>query len=173
MYNDANERVEDVEVGGPVGLKDRLRNFFGIGAPLQDDPEPAAPEEPEPVRESPAPYRPLHTTEVAPPMTPRNTTTFRVATVRESSIAITPANSFAHAQKVADRLKEGEPQIVNLDGASSEVAVRLIDFLNGITYALNGAVERISERAYLFTPAGMQINADKPEEPAKSPFDRI
>lgn len=172
MNEDAYDQEEYVPRAA-VGIKDRLRSFFGIGGvPVADEPE-VVYEEPEPVRERIVSRSPLATTEVAPAMTPRNTTTFRVSPVREASIAILPASSFAHAQKAADRLKQGEAQIVNLEGTSPEIAARLIDFLNGVTYALGGAVERVSEGAYLFTPESVQINADKPEEQPKSPFDRV
>ena len=105
-------------------------------------------------------------------MTTRNTT-YRLSTVRDGSITIMPAGSFADVQKAADRLKQGEPQILNLEKTPPEVAERLIDFLNGVTYALDGYVEKIAEGAYLFTPANVMIHADKPGETPKPFFDRL
>ena len=84
--------------------------------------------------------------------------TFRVATGRETQITVTPVATFADVQKTADRLKGGEAQIINLEKTAPDVAERLIDFLNGVTYALDGYVERIAEGAYLFTPAHIRIN---------------
>jgi cell division inhibitor SepF len=104
---------------------------------------------------------------------PRRTDTFRIAAIR-GSIALTTIANFADTQKVADRLKAGEPQIVNLERTDSDVAERLIDFLNGVTYALDGCVEKISEGAYLFTPQHIAINANGPEPPQPKPyFDRL
>ena len=60
--------------------------------------------------------------------------------------------SFENAQMAADGLKEGSQQIVNLEKAAPEVCTRVIDFLNGVTYALDGYVERVGEKVYLFTP---------------------
>jgi len=100
--------------------------------------------------------------------------TFRIAHAREGSITVMPVSSFADIQKAADRLKAGEPQIVNLEKTPPEVAERLIDFLNGVTYALDGFVEKVAEGAYLFTPSHIAIQTDGPEPPAPKPFfDRV
>lgn len=99
--------------------------------------------------------------------------TFRIAAIK-GSIALTTVSNFTDTQKVADRLKAGEPQIVNLEKTDSEVAERLIDFLNGVTYALDGFVEKVSEGAYLFTPQHIAINASNPDPPQPKPyFDRL
>jgi len=68
--------------------------------------------------------------------------------------------SLDNAQEAADGLKEGHQQIVNLEKASPEICGRVIDFLNGVTYALNGYVEKIGDRVYLFTPANYQIDVE-------------
>ncbi|MFM7323248.1 MAG: cell division protein SepF [Armatimonadota bacterium] len=87
----------------------------------------------------------------------------RVTTVSQTSITVMPASSFGDAQKAADRLKNGEPQIVNFEKTSHESSERLLDFLNGITYALDGYVEKVGDRVYLFTPSNVAIRADTPE----------
>ncbi len=98
---------------------------------------------------------------------------FRVAPARESSISVSAITNFGETQKVADRLKNGEPQIVNLERTPPEVAERLIDFLNGVTYAMDGYVEKVSENAYLFTPSHVVIHAEGPEPQPKPFFDRL
>ncbi len=105
------------------------------------------------------------------------TNTFHIASARESSISVMPVANFADVQKAADRLKAGEPQIINLEKTDANSAERLIDFLNGVTYALDGSVEKIAEGAYLFTPSHISINAEGGPEVAasrsKTFFDRI
>jgi cell division inhibitor SepF len=110
-------------------------------------------------------------------LTPTHTTeqrhTFRIAQIR-GSISLTQVANFTDTQKVADRLKSGEPQIVNLEKTEPATAERLIDFLNGVTYALDGCVEKVSDGAYLFTPAHIAIRADGPEPAQPKPyFDRL
>lgn len=102
--------------------------------------------------------------------------TFRIASAREGSITVMPVATFADVQKAADRLKAGEPQIINLEKTEADIAERLVDFLNGVTYALDGYVEKVSEGAYLFTPSHIAIHADGPEAApprARTFFDRI
>ena len=176
MYN-AYEREDEQEepVGG--GFKDRLKSLFGLRPPAVELEEEEGFEDPEPITArrttratTPAP---AGATPAATTMTTRNPTTYRLSSVRDGSINIMPAASFADVQKAADRLKQGEPQILNLEKTPPEVAERLIDFLNGVTYALDGYVEKVAEGAYLFTPANVMIHADKPGEQPKPFFDRL
>ena len=101
--------------------------------------------------------------------TAATTPTFRLATVRDSAITIMPAATFDDMQRAADRLKRGEPQIINLETTPPDMAERLIDFLNGVTYALDGCVEKVAEGAYLFTPANIAIRSDSAETHASTP----
>ena len=94
--------------------------------------------------------------------------TFRVAAIK-GSITLTRVSNFDETQEVADRLKGGEPQVVTLEGTPAEVSERLIDFLNGVTYALDGFVEKIAENAYIFTPSHIALHSEKSDEPVVTP----
>jgi cell division inhibitor SepF len=59
---------------------------------------------------------------------------------------------FDSAQEVADKFKEGQPVIMNLEGADREVSRRLIDFASGLCYALNGSMEKVATGVYLLKP---------------------
>lgn len=72
----------------------------------------------------------------------------------------TNAQVFEDAKLAADGLKAGEQQIVNLEKASPHMAERIIDFLNGICYALDGAVEKVGDKVYLFVPANVSVEID-------------
>ena len=100
--------------------------------------------------------------------TPRQT--FRIASLRESTITVMPVMDFADIQRAADRLKSGEPQVINLEKTPPEISERLIDFLNGVTYALDGEVQRVAEGAYLYTPSHITIHAEGSEPPQPKPF---
>ena len=157
MYNEPREQDEDEMNGG--GLRSQLGRWW--------DQVRGRPEEEEAYDDSPV----ASATERAP-VTPRRDT-FRIAAIK-GSITVTQVSNFGDTQKVADRLKGGEPQVVNLEETPPEVAERLIDFLNGVTYALDGYVEKVAEGAYLFTPAHIAIHAEGPEPPQPKPFfDRL
>ena len=68
--------------------------------------------------------------------------------------------SFNDAQQVADRFKEGVPVILNLQGADQELSKRLIDFASGLTYALDGGMQRIADKVFLLTPRNVELSAE-------------
>ncbi|MDX6522309.1 MAG: cell division inhibitor SepF [Gaiellales bacterium] len=68
--------------------------------------------------------------------------------------------SFNDAQKVADKLKADVPVIINLQTADSDLAKRLIDFSSGLTYALDGSMQRVADRVFLLTPAHVKVSAE-------------
>jgi cell division inhibitor SepF len=73
---------------------------------------------------------------------------------------VTPA-SFNDAQEVADRFKRSVPVILNLQTTDSELAKRLIDFASGLTYALDGGMQKIAEKTFLLTPRNVEVSAEE------------
>jgi cell division inhibitor SepF len=69
--------------------------------------------------------------------------------------------SFNDAQQVADRVKQGVPVILNLQGADAELSKRLIDFASGLTYALDGAMQRVADKVFLLTPPNVEVSAEE------------
>ncbi len=59
---------------------------------------------------------------------------------------------FDQAQEVADKFKDGQPVIMNLEGTERDVARRLIDFASGICYSLDGSMEKVATGVYLLKP---------------------
>jgi len=91
----------------------------------------------------------------------RRPVTFRVHPARASRVSIwLSVNSLNNAKDAADGLKQGRQEIVNLEKASPEICTRVIDFLSGVTYALNGSVEKVGDRVYLFTPANVIVEVE-------------
>jgi cell division inhibitor SepF len=69
--------------------------------------------------------------------------------------------SFNDAQTIADRFKAYTPVILNLQGVDSELSKRLIDFASGLTYALDGGMQRIADKVFLLTPANVEVSAEQ------------
>ncbi len=69
--------------------------------------------------------------------------------------------SFNDAQQVADRFKESVPVILNLQGVETDLSKRLIDFASGLTYALNGGMQRIADKVFILTPRNVEISAEE------------
>ncbi|HEX2044805.1 MAG TPA: cell division protein SepF [Gaiellaceae bacterium] len=69
--------------------------------------------------------------------------------------------SFNDAQSIADKFKESVPVIVNLQGTDAELSKRLIDFSSGLTYALNGSMQRVADKVFLLTPRNVEVSAEE------------
>ncbi|MDR2201183.1 MAG: cell division protein SepF [Clostridiales bacterium] len=66
-------------------------------------------------------------------------------------------------QTLIDYLKRREPAIIHLDGVDELIAQRILDFVSGAIYALNGSVHRVNGNIFLLSPEGVEITI--PYEP--------
>lgn len=73
---------------------------------------------------------------------------------------VIPRN-FNDAQQVADQFKRKVPVILNLQTTDHELSKRLIDFASGLTYAMDGGMQRIAEKVFLLTPRNVEVSAEE------------
>jgi cell division inhibitor SepF len=69
--------------------------------------------------------------------------------------------SFNDAQQVADKFKDAIPVILNLQATDAELSKRLIDFASGLTYALDGGMQRVADKVFLLTPENVEVSAEE------------
>jgi cell division inhibitor SepF len=69
--------------------------------------------------------------------------------------------SFNDAQQIADKFKESIPVILNLQSSDADLSKRLIDFASGLTYALNGGMQRVADKVFLLTPRNVEVSAEE------------
>jgi len=69
--------------------------------------------------------------------------------------------SFNDAQQIADKFKHSIPVILNLQSADPELSKRLIDFASGLTYALDGGMQRVADKVFLLTPRNVEVSAEQ------------
>jgi cell division inhibitor SepF len=69
--------------------------------------------------------------------------------------------SFNDVQDVADKFKETIPVILNLQGTDTDLSKRLIDFASGLTYALDGGMQRIADKVFMLTPRNVEVSAEE------------
>jgi cell division inhibitor SepF len=69
--------------------------------------------------------------------------------------------SFNDAQQIADKFKESIPVILNLQSSDTDLSKRLIDFASGLTYALDGGMQRIGDKVFMLTPRNVEISAEE------------
>jgi cell division inhibitor SepF len=78
-----------------------------------------------------------------------------------TSMHVVTPRSFNDAQQVADEFKRSKPVIINLQSTDRELSKRLIDFSSGMTYALGGGMQRISQGIFLLTPEDVEVSAEE------------
>jgi cell division inhibitor SepF len=69
--------------------------------------------------------------------------------------------SFNDAQQIADKFKDSVPVILNLQSSDQELSKRLIDFTSGLTYALDGGMQRVADKVFLLTPRNVEVSAEE------------
>jgi cell division inhibitor SepF len=79
----------------------------------------------------------------------------------EVTVHLVIPKSFNDAQQIADQFKDSVPVIINLQGTDNELSKRLIDFASGLTYALEGGMQRIADKVFLLTPRNVEVSAEE------------
>ena len=79
----------------------------------------------------------------------------------EQRVHLVIPKSFNDAQQVADKFKDEVPVILNLQTTDHELSKRMIDFCSGLTYALDGGMQRIAEKIFLLTPRNVDVSAEE------------
>jgi cell division inhibitor SepF len=119
-----------------VGAIQRLMGFLGF----DDEPEEELGEDGEEGRRAPI---------------------LRLHTARQMEIVVLQPRTFDDARTAAEYLKGRRPIVVNLREADREVAQRIVDFLCGVDYALDGHLQRVADDIFLFTPSHVAISAER------------
>ena len=63
--------------------------------------------------------------------------------------------------QIADYLVDRKTILLNLEETNKEVARRLIDFLNGVAYAINGDLRKVATNTYVITPSNVELSGEK------------
>jgi cell division inhibitor SepF len=92
---------------------------------------------------------------------PRRPQALPPADVGLAQVHLVVPRGFNDAKQIADRFKRSVPVIVNLQDADVELSKRLIDFASGLTYALNGSMQRIADKVFLLTPPNIEVSAEE------------
>lgn len=80
-----------------------------------------------------------------------------------SKIAIYQPRVYSDAKVVAKQLLNNKAVIVNFNNINDEQSKRIVDFLTGSIYALNGEIKRVGDKIFLCTPPKFEIDGSIPE----------
>ena len=79
---------------------------------------------------------------------------------KQQEVVLFHAKTFGDATKAADELRNKKAIILNMENIDKALTRRVVDFLSGCVYALDGKVKKIAQSTYLFCPHGMNIVGD-------------
>jgi cell division inhibitor SepF len=85
---------------------------------------------------------------------------FSLHTQRQLEIIVLEPRAYDEAQTAADYLKTQRPILINLRDTQKELGRRVVDFLSGVAYALDGHMHRVGDEIFLFTPHHVTITAE-------------
>jgi len=81
-----------------------------------------------------------------------------VQQVPQVKMQIVEPRTYSEAQAIADKFKQGIPVIMNLTMTDQDLAKRLLDFASGLTYGLNGGLQKVSDKVFMLTPANVDVS---------------
>ena len=87
-----------------------------------------------------------------------------IAATTQMQVVLAKPERFDTVSEIADHLREKHAVVLNLEATDKAVARRLVDFLSGCAYALDGKMKKIAVSTYLVTPLNVDIVGDLVEE---------
>jgi len=81
-----------------------------------------------------------------------------------AQVVLVKPERFETAAEIADHLRERRSVVMNLEQTSKDTARRLIDFLSGVAYALDGKIKKIAANTYIITPYNVDVMGDLIDE---------
>ena len=83
-------------------------------------------------------------------------------------MVISQPTTFEQSDEICSFLKEKKSVIVNLEYVNKDVARRIVDFISGGVYALDGYIQKVSNSIFLVAPSNYEITNDMAREEMKS-----
>ena len=151
-----------------MGLMDEIRKLTHPYSDQEDDfddyddEDDIADEEP-----APAPRRSFGRTQTVTeaPRTP--SASGRVVNINATTqlqVVLVKPDRFDQVSEIADHLRDKQAVVLNLESTNRDVARRLVDFLSGCAYALDGKIKKVAISTYLITPYNVGVIGDLVEE---------
>lgn len=80
--------------------------------------------------------------------------------VKPYTMVVVNPKGYQEAEKIGDHLKASRPVVMNMEKTDVDEAQRIVDFVQGVMYALDGRIDQISENIYLCAPSNMSVSRE-------------
>ena len=157
-----------------MGLMDELKkltrpyseeeedDYYDEEPEMDSEPAPAAPP-----RRSASAFAPAPESAPAPSTGTRRSGPAKVVNLNNNSamqVILVKPDRFDNVTEIADHLRDKKSVVLNLESTNKDVARRLVDFLSGVAYALDGKIKKVAISTYILTPYNVEIVGDLVEE---------
>ena len=88
----------------------------------------------------------------------------KIHTTAQLKLVVMQPETFEDARDIANHLKSKKPVVMNLESVDRDVARRIVDFLSGSVYALDGNIQKVSNGIFLIAPYNVGIMGDFKDE---------
>lgn len=82
----------------------------------------------------------------------------------QMQVVIIKPECYEDAQEICDQVKGKKPVVVNLEKVEYPIAQRIMDFLSGTCYSLDGTIQRVANNIFIIAPENVDISGDFKEE---------
>ncbi len=91
--------------------------------------------------------------------------------INQAEVVISEPLSYSESQSIADFVLSNRTVIINLHRVTPEQAKRIVDFLSGAVYALDGTIEKVREEVFLIAPKEVPVSGSSVEGSSEIDFD--
>ena len=88
----------------------------------------------------------------------------KIHTTAQLNLVVMQPENFEDARDIANHLKNKKPVVMNLEFVEKEVSRRIVDFLSGAVYAVDGNIQKVSNGIFVITPYNVGIMGDFKDE---------
>lgn len=93
-----------------------------------------------------------------------NPQVYSINTSVQMQVVIIKPECYEDAQEICDQIKTKKPVVVNLEKVEFPIAQRIMDFLSGTCYSLEGSIQRVANNIFVIAPENVDISGDFKEE---------
>ena len=93
-----------------------------------------------------------------------NSKVVNIHTTAQMQVVLVKPDRFDNVSEIAEHLRSKHAVVLNLEATNKDIARRLVDFLSGCAYALDGKIKKIAISTYIITPYNVDIVGDLIDE---------
>ena len=133
---------------------DKIKEFFGFGEEIEDE---VTDDYADFEAQEEAPQRRIRRAE---PAVKKDDKIVNINATTQLEVVLVKPEAYADGSIVADHLMNRRTVVLNLESTNKEVSRRLLDFISGVAYAINGQIKRIANSTFIVTPYNVGVMGD-------------